>query len=54
MLSAPGRDTGYDAMPLAPVVEALQAEDAAAFERARARLAAALRRAIDLLDGVTR
>lgn len=54
LLSAPGRDTGYDAVPLAPLVEALQVRDAAAFERARARLAAALRRAIDLLDGVTR
>jgi N-acetylated-alpha-linked acidic dipeptidase len=49
-LSAPGADTGYDALPFAPVVEALRAGDRAALGRALARLEDALERAAAVLD----
>jgi N-acetylated-alpha-linked acidic dipeptidase len=42
---APGADTGYDPLPLAPLVEALRAGDGAALDRARRRLTEALERA---------
>ena len=47
---APGADTGYDPLPLAPLVEALQARDPPAFDRARSRLREALERATRTLE----
>ena len=44
-INAPGADTGYDPLPLAPVVEALRAADQAALRRALAQLDGSLARA---------
>ncbi|HEX8276278.1 MAG TPA: M28 family peptidase [Longimicrobiaceae bacterium] len=49
---APGRYSGYDAVPLAELMEAYQDGDAAARARGVERLAAALRRSAAVLRGV--
>jgi N-acetylated-alpha-linked acidic dipeptidase len=54
LLSAPGADTGYDALPFAPIVEALLADDPAARDHALQRLADAISRATDVLRQATR
>jgi N-acetylated-alpha-linked acidic dipeptidase len=47
---APGADTGYDALPLPALAEALRAGDQAALDRAIEQLAAALARATAILQ----
>ena len=51
---APGADTGYDALPLPALAEALGAGDPAALSRATDRLAAALARATAVLGAGSR
>ncbi|MFN2419968.1 MAG: transferrin receptor-like dimerization domain-containing protein [Gemmatimonadota bacterium] len=48
---APGSDTGYDALPLPALAEAMRTGDQPALDRAADRLAAALARATALLSG---
>ncbi|MGH7504664.1 MAG: transferrin receptor-like dimerization domain-containing protein, partial [Longimicrobiales bacterium] len=49
VLNAPGSDTGYDALPLPELAEAIRAQDAAGATAALTRIEAALRRATDVL-----
>jgi N-acetylated-alpha-linked acidic dipeptidase len=49
VLNAPGSDTGYDALPLPELAEAIRADDAAGATAALTRIEAALRRATGVL-----
>jgi N-acetylated-alpha-linked acidic dipeptidase len=53
-LNAPGSSTGYDALPLPAIAEAIEARDAAALRNAVEVVAAALSRAAEVLESALR